>query len=202
MKRIAKVFLLVGAVAACGSGGREDVERGGLCGASGIVGTREAVVTSSNGSACGINDPVRVTRVGGIALSQPALMTCDTARALNRWVENGAKPAVGRRGGGISEFQVAAHYACRTRNSRPGARISEHAKGKAIDISAIRLRDGSRITVLDGWNGPRRESRILRRMHRAACGPFGTVLGPEADRHHRDHFHFDTASYRSGPYCR
>jgi len=30
----------------------------------------------------------------------------------------------------------------------------------------------------------------------------GTVLGPEANRFHRDHFHFDTAEYRSGPYCR
>jgi len=39
-------------------------------------------------------------------------------------------------------------------------------------------------------------------MHRAACGPFGTVLGPNADRFHQDHFHFDTARHRSGPYCR
>jgi hypothetical protein len=42
----------------------------------------------------------------------------------------------------------------------------------------------------------------MRRMHRGACGPFGTVLGPEADRYHQDHFHFDTARYRSGSYCR
>jgi len=28
------------------------------------------------------------------------------------------------------------------------------------------------------------------------------VLGPEAARYHQDHFHFDTARYRSGSYCR
>jgi hypothetical protein len=42
----------------------------------------------------------------------------------------------------------------------------------------------------------------MRRAHKTACGPFGTVLGPNADRYHQDHFHFDTARYRSGSYCR
>jgi hypothetical protein len=56
------------------------------------------------------------------------------------------------------------------------------------------------MTVLTDWNG--RYASQLRAMSQAACGPFGTVLGPEADRFHRDHFHFDTADYRSGSYCR
>ena len=95
---------------------------------------------------------------------------------------------------------VPSHYACRTRNSQRGARLSEHAKGNAIDISAFTLADGTRLTVLGDWNG--RNSRTMRRLHASACGPFGTVLGPNSDRHHRDHFHFDVADYRSGPYCR
>ena len=95
---------------------------------------------------------------------------------------------------------VAAGYACRTRNSRPGGRLSEHARGNAIDISAFRLRDGTRLTVLDDWNSRNRD--VMRRLWRSACGPFGTVLGPNADAHHRDHFHFDVAEYRSGSYCR
>lgn len=108
---------------------------------------------------------------------------------------------MGRLGGGIAQFRVAAHYSCRTRNSQPGARISEHGKGKAVDIAAIRLRNGVDVTVLDGWRD-RTHGPILRRMWGAACGPFGTVLGPDANAFHRDHFHFDTASYRSGSYCR
>ena len=104
-------------------------------------------------------------------------------------------------GGGLSGLRVAAHYACRTRNHQPGALISEHGKGKAIDIAALQLRDGSEISVLDDWGqGPK--GRVLRQVHRQACGPFGTVLGPESDRFHRDHFHFDTARHRGGPYCR
>lgn len=44
-------------------------------------------------------------------------------------------------------------------------------------------------------------AQFLRRIWREACGPFGTVLGPEADAAHRDHFHFDAAERRA-PYCR
>ncbi|MGR3527092.1 MAG: extensin family protein [Paracoccaceae bacterium] len=79
--------------------------------------------------------------------------------------------------------------------------MSEHGRGKAIDVSGYTLRDGTQITVLRDW-GAGRNGRALREMHRAACGPFGTVLGPQADRFHLDHFHFDTARHRGGPYCR
>lgn len=150
---------------------------------------------------CGLDNGVKVTDVSGVALTQHARIDCNTAKALKSWVETGVKPAVGKRGGGVKSLQVVAHYACRTRNSKKGARISEHGKGRAVDVAAINLKDGSRMTVLKGWrsakNGP-----ALKKMHRAACGPFGTVLGPNADRYHQDHFHFDTARYRSGPYCR
>ena len=101
-----------------------------------------------------------------------------------------------------TSMTVAAHYACRSRNSRRGARLSEHAKGNAIDLSAFTFADGSGVSVLKGWNGAPKDREMLRKMHRSACGPYGTVLGPNSDRFHRDHFHFDVAGYRSGPYCR
>jgi hypothetical protein len=149
---------------------------------------------------CGISDAVRLRSVSGVTLSQEALMDCRTAKALKVWTEKSAKQTLRTVGGGLAGYQVAAHYACRTRNSQAGARISEHGKGRAIDISGFVLKDGSRLTVLNDWSS--RNGPALRSMHKAACGPFGTVLGPDADRFHRDHFHFDTARYRSGSYCR
>lgn len=149
---------------------------------------------------CGLDHPVSVAAVAGVRLSEPATMDCGTAQALEAWVEAGAKPAVGRRGGGLAELRVAAHYVCRTRNHRPGAKISEHGRGRAIDISAVTLANGRTITVEEGWRR-RGHGRMLRAMHESACGPFGTVLGPEADRHHQDHFHFDTTPRRAA-YCR
>ncbi len=173
---------------------------GTICGDPAIQGrVVPAIAGRLNG--CGVANPVQVTSVQGISLSTAATMNCETAQALSAWTKNGAIPAVGNLGGGLTQFRVVAHYACRTRNSQPGARISEHGKGRAIDIAGFRLRNGDNITLLQGW-GDRRQGRVLRQMWQAACGPFGTVLGPESNRFHLDHFHFDTAAYRSGPYCR
>ena len=173
---------------------------GSVCGLPGVQGKRVGRVPGKiNG--CGVADAVRVTSVSGVKLSTGAVIDCGTAKALRTWIDRGLKPAVGGTGGGVASIKVAAHYACRTRNNKKGARISEHGKGRAIDISGYTLRDDRKITVLKGWNsGGQRQA--LRQMHKAACGPFGTVLGPNSDRYHRDHFHFDTARYRSGPYCR
>ncbi|MCB1366147.1 MAG: extensin family protein [Rhodobacteraceae bacterium] len=152
-------------------------------------------------SGCGISAPVRITSVAGVTLSQQAIMDCRTAQTLTDWVSSSLTPVLRNRGGGVAALQVPSHYSCRTRNSQKGAKISEHGKGHAIDISAFVLKDGSRISVLDGWRD-RRDRKVLERLHASACGPFGTVLGPESDRFHQDHFHFDTARYRSGSYCR
>lgn len=174
-------------------------ERGQVCGNVALQGQVLGVVDGPG--ACGVTDAVRVRAVEGITLVPEATMDCKTAEALQDWVTQGAAPAVGDLGGGIASLRVGSHYACRNRNNAAGGRLSEHALGRAIDIAAVRLRDGSDITVLRGWGHPA-HGPILRRMWRAACGPFGTVLGPEANRFHLDHFHFDTARYRSGTYCR
>lgn len=175
-------------------------KRGSVCRDRSIRG-KEIGPVAGKLTGCGVSEAVRITEVAGVTLSQPSVMDCDTAQALKTWIDKGLKPAVKRRGGGVSKLKIAAHYSCRTRNSRKGAKISEHGKGKAIDISAVILQNGEVLSVLKDWN-KRREGKILKKAHRAACGPFGTVLGPDADRYHRDHFHFDTARYRSGSYCR
>ena len=174
--------------------------KGSVCGVRAIRGEKLAAI-SGKLRGCGVAEPVRVSSVNGVALSQPAIMNCTTAKALNKWVKNGVKPIVARLGGGVASLQVAAHYSCRTRNNRSGAKISEHGKGRAVDISAINLKNGMSLTVLTGWQD-RIQGKLLKKMHQAACGTFATVLGPDSDRFHRDHFHFDTAKNSGGSYCR
>ena len=43
--------------------------------------------------------------------------------------------------------------------------------------------------------------RFLRRAHIAACKTFGTILGPEANEAHRNHFHVDMAERPTGNFC-
>lgn len=198
--RVLALIVALGALAACG--GREETAQfptdGSVCGDPALRGT--ALGDVDGNGVCGVENAVRLTAVGDVTLSTPATVTCDTAAALRVWVNKGVRPAVGRTGGGVTSLRVVAHYSCRTRNNQSGARMSEHSFGRAIDIAGIGLADGSEMTVLTDWNG--QYARELRAMWRAACGPFGTVLGPEADRFHLDHFHFDTADYRSGSFCR
>ena len=174
--------------------------RGSICGVRAIRGERLAPIAGTL-RGCGVADPVRVASVAGVALSPPAIMNCPTAKALNKLVKSGVNPIVARLGGGVASLRVAADYSCRTRNNRSGAKVSEHGKGCAIDISAIILKNGTSLTVLTGWPD-RIQGKLLKKMHKAACGPFTTVLGPNSDRFHRDHFHLDTARNSGGRYCR
>lgn len=42
---------------------------------------------------------------------------------------------------------------------------------------------------------------FLRAAHESACKRFGTVLGPEANEAHRNHFHLDMAKRKHSNYC-
>ncbi len=175
--------------------------RGSVCGDRSIRGETISPIAGRM-AGCGVANPVRITEVSGIKLSQPSTLHCDTALALKRWIDGSVVPTIGRLGGGVASLKVAAHYSCRTINNQRGGRVSEHGKGRAIDISAINLRNGVSITVLRGWHDPA-HGQILRRLQNDACGPFKTTLGPNSDRYHQDHFHFDVAQRRNGGlYCK
>lgn len=171
--------------------------QGSVCGERAIRGSELAPITSST-RGCGIAAPVRVTSVAGVALDPAPTLDCATAQALREWVDKGLQPAFGRNP--VVGLTVAADYSCRTRNNKRGAKISEHGRGKAIDISGFVLADGSQRTVEDDWRG--RSGKPVKAAYQSACGIFGTTLGPGSDGYHENHLHFDTASYRSGAYCR
>ncbi|MEE3099395.1 MAG: extensin family protein, partial [Pseudomonadota bacterium] len=172
----------------------------GLCGDWRLTGT---VVPEVEGPGqCGIARPVRVTAVLGVPLEPAATLNCRAARTLASWMERGpvrfAPRALGAR---LASLRIAGSYACRSRNSVKGARLSEHSKGAAIDIRAFRLADGREISPLRGWRKGQAGAFLLQAW-RAACGPFGTVLGPDSDEYHRDHLHLDVADHSNGPYCK
>lgn len=171
---------------------------GQVCGDARIIGRRISRIDGVG--ACGISEPVRVTSVAGIPLTNSLRVNCRTAIAFADWTEKSAIPLASAMSAQLTKMRPVASYSCRTRNNRPGARLSEHAKGNAVDIAEFTFSNGKTISVLKGWRGE--GSTYLRRVWKGACGPFGTVLGPESDRFHQDHFHFDTAGHRGGPYCK
>lgn len=179
---------------------KQQIRAGSVCGDARIQG--KAIGTKSGRlSACSVPNAVQITSVSGIKLTQNAIVDCTTAKAFAKWVDNSLKPQARKSGKTVSKIQIIGHFSCRTRNGQPGAKLSEHAKGRALDIAGFEFTDGSKYTLLKDWRTSKGGS-FLKPLHRGACGPFGTVLGPNANKFHQDHFHFDTARYRSGTYCR
>lgn len=173
---------------------------GQICRDPRLEGTAETKRTHAS-LPCGIAKPVRVTQADGVTLTPPAVVGCATARALADWISGVLRPSAKRHfGSRPTELRIYGSYVCRTRNSKPGARISEHGRGRAIDIGEIALSSGQRLSVAEDW-GRGAAGAVLAEARDGACGLFTTVLGPGSDPHHESHFHFDTARRRT-PWCK
>jgi hypothetical protein len=142
---------------------------------------------------CGIAAPVKVSALsGGIDIKPDATLNCPMALAFAKWVKNElANAARVRYLSGIKSIHQMSAYSCRTINSRAGARLSEHARGNAIDIGKINLNNGKTIVVRRPGLFAFREKSLLHSVRAESCKYFTTVLGPGSDRYHKDHFHFD-----------
>jgi hypothetical protein len=147
-------------------------------------------------SVCGALQPFEMSGAGEgrIRMQPAAMLRCPMVPVVERWVREVVEPAArAHLGQPVVELKVAASYSCRPINHQSGGRLSEHGHANALDISAFKLADGNAVTVEGGWTGGGRERAFLRAVHRGACEQFMTVLGPDADSHHRDHFHLDLA---------
>lgn len=185
---------------------RETEER--ACLASGYVRETPYVVARASlggPSACGAIRPfsMSATRDGSITLQPAALLRCPMIPAVEHWIATVVDPAARHYfGTGAQSLKVAASYGCRPMNNISGGRLSEHGHANALDVSSFRLSDGRSISVKSHWHSNTREAAFLRAVHSGACRMFTTVLGPEADRFHSDHFHLDLARRRSGNICK
>lgn len=148
---------------------------------------------------CSALGAVQLTDIGTPTTNLGA-MTCPVARQFARWTREAVQPAATRfLGAPVRRIETFGTYACRSVNSRAGARLSEHAYANAVDVAAFVLADGRRVTVEQGWRGRDDEQAFLREIHRAGCRRFQVGLGPDADQYHYNHLHFDMGR---GPYCR
>ena len=152
------------------------------------------VVEDAALGACRIPGAVRVA--GLLApFDKPATMRCNLALRLDEFeidvVQIAASEHFHRR---VTEVYQYGAYACR--DIAGTHRLSEHARGEAIDIAGFKLDDGRRIMVKEDWRGAGERSRFLHDVARGACRMFSVVLTPDANRDHRDHIHLDLGPYK------
>ncbi len=149
------------------------------------------------GGGCSALGAVQLRDIG-VPVTGITAMSCPLAFAFTQWVQSDLQvPAMGEFGSAVVKVETMGTYSCRPISGT--ARLSEHGSANAVDVAAFVLADGRRVSVLDGWSGDERESRFLKSVRASACRRFNTVLSPDYNADHRDHFHFDMGR---GPFCR
>lgn len=155
------------------------------------------------GAGCSTVNSVRLEGLGGdrseFAVTNLGAVACPLANSFADWARYGVDRAARQiLGSPLQKIETMGSYSCR--NVAGTGRRSAHARAEAIDVAAFVLADGRRISVLGDWNsGEADEREFLRTVQRSACKRFGTVLGPDYNAAHANHFHLEEGN---GSFCR
>ena len=158
----------------------------------------------SDEKGCIVERPLSINELsGGITLSSEMTLRCEVVLAMDDWTKNIVRPSAKLHlGHDITSLKTSTSYHCRTRNNKPGGKISEHGFANGVDITGFELEDKTVINVssnADSLVDRQVSASNFRAAVRAgACAYFTTVLGPGTNATHQDHFHFDLAYRKSG----
>ena len=144
---------------------------------------------------CGIEAGARISR-SHIPWSGPFDTTCAMTAAIYWWEARLQELARSHMSSELSRIDHLGSYACRNVNNADSGRRSQHATANAIDIAGFRFADGRQASVLADWGEDSEEGRFLAAVHDAACDFFNTVLGPDYNSLHANHFHLDLGRAR------
>lgn len=155
------------------------------------------------GGGCSTVNSVRLAALRSdtdvLGISNLGPVTCPLANTFANWARFGVDRAARQLlGSPLARIETMGSYNCRTVAGT--SRLSAHATANAIDVSAFVMEDGRRISVIGDWNSADPTERdFLRIVHKSACKRFGTVLGPNYNAAHRDHFHLE---FGGSSFCR
>lgn len=159
------------------------------------------VADAGRGGDCRLSDAVRIAASGsetGLRFSSSFLASCPLAVAVAMFERHALQPLAQQHfGQRVAGLQHLGSFACR--NVRGGSRRSQHASANALDLAAVTLTDGRRISLREDWgertSAPDAEAAFLRDLHDGACRFFRTVLGPDYNAAHADHLHLDMGGF-------
>lgn len=156
------------------------------------------------GPGCGFENAVRLRDAGVRLVDGAPSLSCPMALSFFMWERHALQPAARRHfGQPVRAIEHLGSYACRNINrgegAVPGAARSRHATADALDVAALTLADGRRLSVRRDWSpdpdAPEPAARLLRDAHQGGCRFFDGVLGPAYNAAHRDHLHLETGGY-------
>lgn len=146
---------------------------------------------------CGIQGAVKVT-ASLIPWNRSLLLSCPLAAKINEFEATAVQPLAQRwLGQRVKRMLNAGSYDCRGQRGDHPDRLSEHALGRAIDLTGFELEDGTSVSIRHDWAGNGAKARFLHHLAGAACKIFNMVITPDANALHHDHFHLDIGPYKA-----
>jgi len=148
---------------------------------------------------CRASQRMVLTGNGLVPTLRPATAApgCAVTAAMALWTRDVVQPAARKYfGQNVVELENLGSYNCR--KIAGGQARSEHSTANAIDISAFILADGTRISLINDWQPGDKRSEFLHALRDGSCGLFSTVLSPDHNAAHANHFHLDMAARTAG----
>lgn len=133
-----------------------------------------------------------------ISFPERPLIDCRLAERLADWLREAVSPLFrADLGSPLRSINTGTSFECRTRNRNPGAKLSAHGLGLALDITSFELVDRQRLRV--GMADDQAAEDALEAVRKSARGWFTTVLGPGSPDHlHESHLHVDMQPHGVG----
>lgn len=111
--------------------------------------------------ACGTPAPIELISIGRnpeVAISPPAVMTCELAEGIATWLKNDLQPLARKHlGAEIIKIENMSSYSCRNAYGRTSTRLSEHGLANALDIRGFVTASAKTAAVLEDWGTTQRE---------------------------------------------
>jgi len=100
---------------------------------------------------CGEHSPVEMEAVGKVQLSGKPTVNCAMATEFAAIIETAGALSREMLGTELRRIETGPGYECRHRNRGVTGKLSEHGYANAIDIVALELSDGRKVSVEKDW---------------------------------------------------
>jgi hypothetical protein len=154
-------------------------------------------VEAKNEGSCGWKTAATMFEVSNVKF-KPKVVTsqCPLILASYIWLKDIDKAARQQLGNGLKYVHHAGTYSCRRQRGNSSGLWSQHAFANAWDVTGFELNDGRVISVLKHWDKDiseedRAKASFLRDARSSACRLFRSVLSPDFNAAHKDHFHLE-----------
>ena len=120
------------------------------------------------------------------------LMSCHGLAGLVLWERTVVAPAAERYfNAKVTRVRNMGTYSCRNIEHKKDKMRSQHATANAVDVGAFGFSSGPDVVLEKDWKDTGAKGAFEREVRDGACKIFSTVLSPDYNPNHSNHYHMD-----------